>query len=64
MQSCNVVFRMLHQSGIGTKKTSAKVVADEDEEKPVESWCIEYYYAYWASMSSLLLHWKGLLSKR
>ena len=31
--TCDVVFRTLHQSGIGTKKTSAKVILDEDEEK-------------------------------
>ena len=31
--TCNVVFRTLHQSGIGTKKTSASVIADEDEER-------------------------------
>ena len=29
----------------------------------MESWCIEYHYAYWASISSLLLYCKGLLSK-
>ena len=31
--TCDVVFRALHQSGIGSKKTSAKVILDEDEEK-------------------------------
>ena len=31
--TCDVVFRTLHQSGIGANKTSAKVITNEDEEK-------------------------------